>query len=138
MVQKPKWAIDRDKARRKGPEPVWLFGLHAVRDALTNPARRHERLVLTRNAAAKLEEAVAAAGLTPEMADPRRFPVPLDPGSVHQGAALLTYPFLIAMIRPYKGYFPLHDAGLVALGIAFAVLALVTNWPVIGPLLPGV
>ena len=31
---KPKWAIERDRARRAGPETVWLFGLHAVRDAL--------------------------------------------------------------------------------------------------------
>ncbi|MGB0410104.1 MAG: 23S rRNA (guanosine(2251)-2'-O)-methyltransferase RlmB [Pikeienuella sp.] len=91
-TEKPKWAIERDKARRKGPEPVWLFGLHAVRDALTNPARSHDRLIITRNALAKLEEAVNAAGITPEMADPRKFPAPIDPGSVHQGVALLTQP----------------------------------------------
>lgn len=92
MVQKPKWAIERDKARRKGPEPVWLFGLHAVRDALENPARVRERLIVTRNAAEKLAEAITASGMTSELADARRFPAPLDPGSVHQGAALLTKP----------------------------------------------
>jgi len=74
----------RAPARRS----VWLFGLHAVRDALSNPARDKRRLIVTRNAADKLAEAIAAAGIAPEIADPRRFPAPLDPASVHQGAAL--------------------------------------------------
>jgi 23S rRNA (guanosine2251-2'-O)-methyltransferase len=33
-----------------------------------------------------------SAGLEPEIADPRKFPAPLDPGSVHQGAALEVRP----------------------------------------------
>lgn len=93
---KPKWAIERDRARRSGagagPETVWLFGLHAVRDALTNPRRARHRLIATPNAAAKLAEAVAEAGIEPEIADPRRFPAPIDPQSVHQGAALEAEP----------------------------------------------
>lgn len=92
MIRKPQWAIDRDRARKTGPEPVWLFGLHAVRDALGNPARRLHRLVLTRNAADRLGTAPDGCAVEPEIADPRRFPVPLDPGSVHQGAALLVDP----------------------------------------------
>ena len=92
MIRKPQWAIERDRARRAGPEPVWLFGLHAVRDALSNPARVRHRLVLTRNAADRLADAIAASGMEPEIADPRRFPVALDPGSVHQGAAVLVDP----------------------------------------------
>ena len=90
--KKPAWAIEKDRRRKQGPEPVWLFGLHAVRDALMNPARQRQRLILTRNAAARLEEAVSASGMTAEIADPRKFPAPLDPGSVHQGAALQTLP----------------------------------------------
>ncbi len=85
---KPKWAIARDRAKRSGPETVWLFGLHAVRDALANPRRQRHRLIVTPNAAAKLAEAIAAAGIEPEIADPRKFTAPLDPQSVHQGAAL--------------------------------------------------
>ncbi len=72
--------------------PVWLFGIHAVRDALTNPARARLRLIVTANAADRLAEAIAASGMTPEIADPRRFPAPLDPASVHQGAALEAEP----------------------------------------------
>ncbi len=89
---KPKWAIARDRARKAGPEPVWLFGLHAVRDALTNPARTRRRLIVTQNAADRLADAIATSGMTPEMADARRFPAPLDPQSVHQGAALEVLP----------------------------------------------
>jgi 23S rRNA (guanosine2251-2'-O)-methyltransferase len=93
---KPKWAMERDRDRRSGagsgPETIWLFGLHAVRDALTNPRRKRHRLITTPNAAAKLAEAIAIAGIEPEIADPRRFPAPLDPQSVHQGAALEAEP----------------------------------------------
>jgi 23S rRNA (guanosine2251-2'-O)-methyltransferase len=92
MMEKPKWAIERDKARRKGLEAVWLFGLHAVRDALLNPTRTHERLMVTPNAEQKLAEAIAASGVTPEVHQPRKFDPPIDPGSVHQGAVLLTRP----------------------------------------------
>jgi len=92
-MKKPTWVVDKERAKRAAAaETVWLFGLHAVRDALLNPARTRLRLVLTRNAADKLGDAVAQAGIEPEIADPRRFPVPLDPGSVHQGAALEVKP----------------------------------------------
>jgi 23S rRNA (guanosine2251-2'-O)-methyltransferase len=92
-MKKPQWVIEKERDKRAAAaETVWLFGLHAVRDALSNPNRTRLRLVVTRNALAKLEEAVAASGLEPEIADPRKFPVPLDPGSVHQGAALEVKP----------------------------------------------
>lgn len=92
-MKKPKWAIEKERAKRAAAaETLWLFGLHAVRDALQNPARSRHRLVVTLNAQAKLEAAIAASGMTPEIADARRFPVPLDAGSVHQGAALEVSP----------------------------------------------
>ncbi len=92
-MQKPAWVIEKERARRsEARETVWLFGLHAVRDALVNPARQRLRLVLTKNAADKLAEAIAASGMTPEIVDPRRFDVPIDEGSVHQGAALEARP----------------------------------------------
>ena len=92
MGRKPSWAIERERVRREAGDSVWLFGLHAVRDALANPVRVRRRLVVTRNAADRLGEAIAASGLEPEIVDPRRFDVPLDPQSVHQGAALEVEP----------------------------------------------
>ncbi|MCJ8140326.1 23S rRNA (guanosine(2251)-2'-O)-methyltransferase RlmB [Falsirhodobacter halotolerans] len=93
MSKKPSWVIDKERARRaSAAETVWLFGIHAVRDALMNPARQKLRLVLTKNAFDRLEEAVTAAGLEPEIVDPRKFDVPIDPESVHQGAALEVKP----------------------------------------------
>lgn len=66
----------------------WIFGLHAVRNALENPRRKKLRLIATRNAQQKLADAIEQSGLVPELADSRAFPAPLDPSSVHQGAAL--------------------------------------------------
>lgn len=90
--RKPKWAIARERARKAGPDTLWLFGLHTVRDALSNPSRVCRRLVVTKNAADRLGDAIAASAVEPEIADPRKFPAPLDPGSVHQGAAIEVLP----------------------------------------------
>ncbi|MGP3695801.1 23S rRNA (guanosine(2251)-2'-O)-methyltransferase RlmB [Rhodobacter sp. NSM] len=90
---KPAWVIDKERARRTASqESVWLFGIHAVRDALTNPQREKLRLVLTKNAADRLGEAISEGGLEPEIVDPRKFSVPIDESSVHQGAALEVKP----------------------------------------------
>lgn len=88
-MKKPKWVIEKEQSRRaSAAETVWLFGLHAVRDALLNPNREKLRLIVTKNAGDKLAEDIAVSGMEPEIADPRRFSAPLDPQSVHQGAAL--------------------------------------------------
>ncbi len=90
---KPTWIVDKERAKRaEAKETVWLFGLHAVRDALVNPAREKLRLVVTKNALDKLAEAVAVSGLEPELTDPRNFRVPIAEDSVHQGAAMEVRP----------------------------------------------
>ena len=92
-MKKPKWVVQKEAARKaEAQATVWLFGLHAVRDALGNPNREKLRLILTRNAADRLGDALTGSGIEPEIADPRKFPAPLDPGSVHQGAALEVRP----------------------------------------------
>ncbi|MGD9864261.1 MAG: 23S rRNA (guanosine(2251)-2'-O)-methyltransferase RlmB [Pseudodonghicola sp.] len=92
-MKKPKWVIEKEQARKAASsETVWLFGLHAVRDALLNPQREKLRLLVTPNAQDKLADAIAAAGITPEVVDPRKFSAPIDPGSVHQGAVLEVKP----------------------------------------------
>jgi 23S rRNA (guanosine2251-2'-O)-methyltransferase len=92
-MKKPKWVVEKERGKKAAEqETVWLFGLHAVRDALQNPKRERLRLVVTKNAADKLADAIAASGMTPEISDPRKFAAPLDPSSVHQGAALEVKP----------------------------------------------
>ncbi|WP_124111791.1 23S rRNA (guanosine(2251)-2'-O)-methyltransferase RlmB [Palleronia sp. THAF1] len=93
MTKKPKWVVEKEQAQRdEARATVWLFGLHAVRDALVNPARQKIKLVVTRNARDRLGEIVDSATCEVVEADPRKFPAPLDPGSVHQGAALEVKP----------------------------------------------
>lgn len=92
-MKKPKWVVEKEQAKKaQGAQTVWLFGLHAVRDALGNPAREKLRLIVTQNAHAKLADAIAASGMAADIVDPRKFSAPLDPGSVHQGAALEVKP----------------------------------------------
>lgn len=92
-MKKPKWVVEKEQAKKaQGAQTVWLFGLHAVRDALLNPNRQKLRLIVTQNAQAKLVEAIERSGATLEVVDPRKFSAPLDPGSVHQGAALEVKP----------------------------------------------
>ena len=92
-MKKPKWVVEKEQAKKvQAAQTVWLFGLHAVRDALLNPDREKLRLILTQNAQAKLTDAVEQSGVAPEVVDPRKFTAPLDPGSVHQGAALEVKP----------------------------------------------
>jgi len=84
--------VEKERQRKaEEGRTLWLFGLHAVRAALLNPRRARLRLVLSRNAADRLRDVLPESGGWEE-ADPRRFPAPLDPQSVHQGAALETRP----------------------------------------------
>lgn len=93
MSKKPKWVVEKEQAKRAGAaETVWLFGLHAVRDALLNPKREKLRLMVTLNARDKLADAIETAGIEPELVDPRKFKAPIDPNSVHQGAVLEVKP----------------------------------------------
>jgi len=91
--KKPAWIIEKERSRAAGAaETVWLFGIHAVRDALMNPMREKLHLTLTKNAADRLSDAITASGIQAEIVDPRRFAPPIDPQSVHQGAALEVKP----------------------------------------------
>ena len=66
----------------------WMYGMHAVREALANPLRSCHRLYHT----AKLQGPVPALarqrGVSVELADTGHFARVLPAGSVHQGVAL--------------------------------------------------
>jgi len=89
FMKKPKWVIKKEKDEKTAQKQTyWIFGLHAVRDALLNQKRKKNKLLLTKNAAAKLSESISFSGLTPEIFDARQFKPPIDKNSVHQGAVL--------------------------------------------------
>ena len=88
-MKKPAWVIEKERDKRAAErQTLWLYGLHSVREALENPMRDKLRLVVTKNALDRLGP--LPDGITPEIADPRKFPVPLPKDAVHQGAALET------------------------------------------------
>lgn len=92
-MKKPKWVVEKERQKKaSGGDTVWLFGIHAVRDALLNPRRERLRLITTLNAKDRLADAIAEAGIEPEISDARKFAAPIDPTSVHQGAALQVKP----------------------------------------------
>lgn len=92
-MEKPKWVIEKEQEKRLAKaSSVWMFGIHAVRDALRNPNRERMRLVVTKNAFDRLESDIMASGMEPEIVSTRKFSAPLDPQSVHQGAALEVKP----------------------------------------------
>ncbi|MFV0408354.1 MAG: 23S rRNA (guanosine(2251)-2'-O)-methyltransferase RlmB [Paracoccus sp. (in: a-proteobacteria)] len=105
--RKPDWVIAKERAKKaSAAETIWLFGLHAVRDALANPRREKLRLVVTRNALDRLGD---TAGMEPEITDARIFDrtVGLPPDSVHQGCAL--------EVRPLS-WGPLEDIAVTGAG----------------------
>ena len=92
-MKKPKWVVQKEQDKKaEANATVWLFGLHAVRDALVNPKREKLTLMVTPNAQTKLADAIETAGITPQVVDPRKFRPPIDPASVHQGAVLEVKP----------------------------------------------
>ena len=68
----------------------WIYGVHAVNMALSNPDRELHRLVVTKEAFKTIDN--ADAGFTVEILDRREITSLLPPGATHQGIALLTDP----------------------------------------------
>ena len=96
-----------------GDGTFWLFGLHAVRDALSNPAREVHQLIATQNGLLRLDGLEKSRDLPVELADARKFTAPLDPGSVHQGVALQVSPLNWGSVSELCA--PHGDAPLVVL-----------------------
>ena len=68
---------------------VLLYGLHTVRHALANPARRKHKLFVTKNALARLEcEPAWLEKVTVEETEPRQLDKMVGSDAVHQGAVL--------------------------------------------------
>lgn len=84
------------KANRQGRGdqdggPGWIWGLHAGLAVLANPARKVERVIISRNAQGHLHE-FQAKGLKVEVLEPDAIDRMLPPGAVHQGLAIRAQP----------------------------------------------
>ena len=75
----------RDSLRPGADDVVVLYGLHAVKAALANPARRIRRLLATENAARRLAEDGVVPQTAPEIVRPGAIAERLNPDAVHQG-----------------------------------------------------
>ena len=86
-----------ERTGRRGPKPAWrererpadgpaiLYGWHTVTLALANPKRRIRKLLLTENAARRLDEEEIATRITPDIVRPAEIDRLLGPDTVHQG-----------------------------------------------------
>lgn len=81
------------------PEFFWIYGVHAVNSALSNPDRKLHRLVATEAALKSLDNGLALksvdnieAEFTIEILSRRGITSLLPPGATHQGIALLAAP----------------------------------------------
>jgi 23S rRNA (guanosine2251-2'-O)-methyltransferase len=86
-----------ERTGRRGPKPAWrererpadgpaiLFGWHTVTMALANPKRRIRKLLLTENAARRLDDENIATPITPDIVRPAEIDRLLGPDTVHQG-----------------------------------------------------
>jgi 23S rRNA (guanosine2251-2'-O)-methyltransferase len=84
----------RQPEKSSAPEGAfWLYGLHAARAALANPARKVRKAVVSERAQAKFATALAKAKVSNvTQASPDNISRLLPAGAVHQGVALLLEP----------------------------------------------
>src|ERR1700756_5785179 len=130
---RPAWR-DRDQA---ADGPAILYGWHTVTLALQNPKRRIRKLLLTENAARRLEEEGIKLRVTPEIVRPGQIDALLTPDSVHQGLLAEADPLPSPDIAtlPQEGIVLVldqitdpHNVGaILRSAAAFAVKAIVTT-----------
>jgi 23S rRNA (guanosine2251-2'-O)-methyltransferase len=125
---------DRDHG---GDGPAILYGWHTVTLALQNPKRRIRKLLLTENAARRLEEDGVKLRVTPEIVRPGQIDALLTPDAVHQGLLAEADPLPSPDIAtlPQEGIVLVldqitdpHNVGaILRSAAAFAVKAIVTT-----------
>ncbi|WP_309085019.1 RNA methyltransferase [Chelativorans sp.] len=87
---------------------VRLYGLHTVRAALDNPSRSIRRMLVTRNAAQRLDIAdLSSLAFPAELVEPRAIDALVGSDAVHQGV------LVEAEARAPKPFSALGDASLV-------------------------
>ena len=116
---------------------VRLYGLHTVRAAISNPARRIGRMLATRNALSRLELDESALPFAVEIVEPRELDRILGGEAVHQGvmieaaplrpkplSALAATPLVLVLDQVTD---PHNVGAILRSGVAFGAGALVTT-----------
>jgi 23S rRNA (guanosine2251-2'-O)-methyltransferase len=94
---------DEWKPPQLGADQVYLYGLHTVRAALSNPERQIIKLSVTQNALARLEIGTAEEQKFPvEMVLPQDIDKVLGPEAIHQGVMLETRPLPVRKLSALK------------------------------------
>jgi len=84
-------------------DQVYLYGLHTVRAALSNPERQIIKLSVTQNALARLEIGTAEEQKFPvKMVSPQDIDKVLGPEAIHQGVMLETRPLPVRKLSALK------------------------------------
>lgn len=89
----------RGGEQRSDSSGIWLWGTHAVRSALANPARKSRKLLISANAEQEFRALAAKSKVPVETADHHAIERALPRDAVHQGVALLTSPLAEADIH---------------------------------------
>jgi 23S rRNA (guanosine2251-2'-O)-methyltransferase len=71
---------------------IWLWGIHPVRAALANKARRNKKIIVSQGVEPDLVQLANRNGVSVEQADAAAIARNLPREAVHQGVALLTTP----------------------------------------------
>jgi 23S rRNA (guanosine2251-2'-O)-methyltransferase len=123
--------------RGDGDGPVVIYGWHAGKAALGNPARRIRRILATENAARRLTEENVRAKVTPEVVRPEAIARLLSADAVHNGLWIEAEPLDAPDIEdlPSEGVVLVldqitdpHNVGaILRSAAAFGVKALITT-----------
>ncbi|HHI82561.1 MAG TPA: 23S rRNA (guanosine(2251)-2'-O)-methyltransferase RlmB, partial [Rhizobiales bacterium] len=123
--------------RRQKPQSILIYGVHAVKNALENPAREITEVFATQNAANRLEHVLQPFGAICKIVSGRDLDRLAGPGAVHQGIAARITPLPAVGLDDIatKGIVVLldqitdpHNAGaIIRTCAAFAVGAVITT-----------
>ncbi len=127
----------RDQLRAAAGDTVVLYGWHTVTAALSNPARRFRKLLVTENALRRLTEENVPLPLAPDVVRADALAERLTPDAVHQGLIAEADPLPSPGIEdvPAAGIVLVldqitdpHNVGaILRTAAAFAVTAIVTT-----------
>ena len=92
-MKRNKQKAGQSSSKKSNGEPTfWMFGIHAIKNALMNQKRTKLRLLVSRNAFNKLKEEIEYSRVKYDIINTKHFKPPIAVESVHQGAFLEVIP----------------------------------------------